>query len=220
MRIGVRKLVASLLLTVGAAVCPTLRARDATDPHWLLEYRGVDSTGTNNANQLMWDKRFNPFIDHYLPQKPNLGGKFGKPENMGLVASEHFGLSGTIHSDSDRYYSADGCMAHVCQEKGLLWVDLDSASPTVVFAVISVRNDPDIRGCKLYLFTSQELSETDLPADLRNTINRWTAKSPSDRKAFDKISRAVIVGPDGYEETADIEALGVSKEAQEKSENQ
>jgi hypothetical protein len=111
-------------------------------------------------------------------------------------------------------------MAHVCQEKGLLWVDLDSASPTVVFAVISVRNDPDIRGCKLYLFTSQELSETDLPADLRNTINRWTAKSPSDRKAFDKISRAVIVGPDGYEETADIEALGVSKEAQEKSENQ
>jgi hypothetical protein len=217
MQLRAKQFAASLLLTTCVAVCPSLHAQNAADPHWLFKYRDAD--GTTNANGLMWDKQFKPFINHYLPQRPAFHG-WGKPKPMSTIASELFGNSDlfpAIQSGSDRYFIAHGCEAHACPEKGLLWVDLASAPPLVAFAVNDVYNGNDSRAQKLYIFTSRKLSAQDLPKELRATISQWTAKSAEGDYGI-KISRAVIVAPDGHEQSADLNAVGVAQTAQEKPE--
>jgi hypothetical protein len=213
-----RQFVASLLLAICSAACPALHAQDATNPQWLLKYQCTECSAGNKANSLMWDKRFKPFINHHLPQKPKFRG-WGKPEPMGEIASELFGVSGLMHAGNDHYFVVDGCMAHACGEDGMLWVDFTNAPPLVVFAVLDLGGD-DI-GCKLYLFTSRKLSARDLPQDLRASVTRWTAKLPgaSDENA-ELIARAVIVDPNEQNDRAGLNAIGVAPAAQEKSEKQ
>lgn len=211
-------IIAGLLLTVCCAAYPVLHAQDATNPQWLLKYRCTDCSKGNKANPLMWDKQFKPFINHYLPQKPRFQG-WGKPEPMGEIATELFGVSGSMLAENDHYFVVDGCMAHACGEDGMLWVDLTSAPPLVVFAALDLGGDDG--GYKLYLFTSRELSAQALPRDLRASITRWTAKLPgaSDEDPI-LIGRAVIVEPNEHEDRVELNAIGVAPAAQEKLEKQ
>ena len=217
MQLRVKQLVATLLLTACSAACPSLHAQNAADPHWLLKYRGTD--GTTNANMLMWNKNFKPFINHYLPQRPVFHG-WGRPEPMGTIAAELFGNSwgATVYSDNARFFAADGCEAHACFEKGLLWVDLGSNPPLVAFAVMDVENGNDTQAEKLHVFTSRKIGVGDIPPNLRDAIARWTATPESAGGTIEKISRAVIVDPGGQEIGVDLNAVGVAQIAQEKPE--
>jgi len=217
MRRNTGQLVAGLLFAVFAALCPNLHAQDSSDPHWLLQYRDIDQYHRDSANRLKWDKRFDPFVNHYLPMKQIF---WEKGKAIGAVASDFLGVPGSIHIEAERNYSADGCVAHACFEKGMLWVDMKTTPPIVAFSATDIRKGTKDNGYRLYLFISREFGAEDLPAELRKSITRWTATPLGDGKEIETITQAVIVGPDGQEKIVEPKTLGVAEAAQEKSNKQ
>jgi hypothetical protein len=218
MRIGIRQLAVAALLASGTIVCAHSPAQDAGDAHWLLEYRGVKANGTDSSNRLKWDKRFVPFVNHYLPMPQTF---WSKGDSLGAVASDFLGIPGEIHIEGDQFYEADGCGAHACFEKGMVWVDLTASPPTVVFAATDLRKGANAHGYTLWLFASRTLNPDQLPGELRFSIERWTAKpyGGSTRAAdIETIRQAVIVGPDGNNQTVEPASVGVAEAAQEKPE--
>ncbi len=202
-----------LLLAVGGAAGPALRAQDAADAHWLLEFQGKMHGNWISENALILDKRFEPFVDHYLRMKQTF---WEKDEGMGIVAEEFLGVPGSVDSDGQSYYAADGCVPHDCTDKGMLWVDLKTDPAIVVFAATDIRRNSVDGSYRLYLFTSRILNPGELPSTLRTSITRWTAEPLGDGITIEKISQAFIVGPDGNEVQADPDSLGVADAAQEK----
>ncbi|MDR3726417.1 MAG: hypothetical protein P4K86_05185 [Terracidiphilus sp.] len=217
MRRKTGQFVAGLLFAAFAAVCPNLHAQASSDPHWLLQYRGIDPYHRDSANRLKWDKRFEPFVNHYLPMKQTL---WEKGKAIGAVASDFLGVPGSIHIEAEHYYSADGCVAHACFEKGMLWVDMKTTPPIVAFAATDIRKGTKDNGYRLYLFISREFGAGELPAELRNSIARWTALPYGGGDEVEVITQAVIVGPDGQDKIVEPKTLGVAEAAQEKSDKQ
>lgn len=212
--IRTRQLAQVLLLAICASVCLSARAQSTADPHWLLEYKGP-----YHGHDLKWDTRFKPFIDHYLQMKQNIMPHTPK---MADVVSNYIGVPGEYRSKDDRYFYADGCMAHACEAKGMLWVDMQPSPPTVVFAALDDPPGSKGPGLTVYIFASRDLEQSDLPGDLKSNIDYWTSKPLADRmyELEGAINRAVIIGPDSREHTIDPAAVGVPPAAQERSKNQ
>jgi hypothetical protein len=213
MRRRIGQLAAIVLFTICIYYVPGVRAQSSPDPHWLLEYKGNYKEAKRD---LKWDQRFKPFIDHYLRMKQRI---VPNSPNMGDVVFTYLGIPGEYRSDGNRYFYADGCMPRACPEKGLIWVDLKADSPTVVFAALAELSGSDAPGITLYVFTSGEMRSSDLPDNLKSSINYWMSKPLADGtfETYGKISRAVIVGPDSREQSVDPTTLGVPPEALQKA---
>jgi hypothetical protein len=215
MRRRIRQFAALVLFIICSSNFARVRAQSALDPHWLLEYRGKYKVARRD---LKWDRRFKPFINHYLTMKQKI-----VPNNasIGDVASLYLGLADEYRSEDESYFYADGCVPHACPAKGLLWVDLRASPPTVVLAAIDDPSGSAAPGTTLYLFTNRELSPRNLPGTLKSSISYWTSKPLADKtyQTFGTISKAVIIGPDGRERSIDPITLGVPPGATQKAEN-
>ena len=213
MRVRIRQGTALVLFSICLSGFARVHAQSALDPHWLLEYKGKYKEATHD---LKWDQRFKPFVNHYLHMKQKIVPNSG---SMGDVASLYLGLPDEYRSEDGRYFYADGCMPQACPAKGLLWVDMTTSRPTVVFAAVDDPSGLAAPGATLYLFTSRELSPSNLPGKLKSSISYWTSKPFADRtyQMFGRISKAVIIGPDGGERSIDPITVGVPPEAAEKA---
>jgi len=201
-------LAAALLLTTAASAQTASPAGDIGEPapihlhahtsthldlQWLWQYTQPAPDGNEGA--LLVDKEF-PILLHQTLNAPQSFWRDGKLP-LADVAQLYFGtLSGWVHGEGNRYITFSGCVAHACENQGLLWVDTAVQHPTVVFAATEWTTqgksveDPNA-DFNLWLFTSRPLDPAHPPQSLVDAIANWNTIAPQ------HIKTALIIDPDG-----------------------
>ena len=209
------QLAAALLLTTTLAhaqihspqIQPKRDKKSREDIEWLWQYSPPPAEG--RENDLIQDPHFKPFLARYLNAPQTFWGPpAGKSKSLADTAYDFLSVPGKVIADDDRYLTITGCVFKFCPNRGLLWVDLNSPHPLVLFAAIDwvqenrTPSDP-LATYTLWLFTSRTVSsdksaETEhLPAPFLKSLARWTAEPASGTNLLQNITHAILVDPDG-----------------------
>jgi hypothetical protein len=231
-----RQLAAAVLLTATATYAqihsPQVTIHKKIKPEnleWLWQYSPSDKEKEGRENDLLQDARFQPLLKKYLTAPQAFWGTHaasapGKP--LADAAIDFLAVPGTVLADQDRYLTITGCVFHLCYDRGLLWIDLNSArEPLLAFAAIDWTTEdrtPDDPASTytLWLFPSQALSPNPedphrIPPALLKALTSWTAQPASGSKHLQHITTAVLVDPDGTPHQLPPKTLGIArKEAQ------
>ncbi len=168
---------------------------------WLWKYSPPPADG--RENELVLDPRFRPFLAQYLTAPQTFWGnpKTGyKP--LAETALDFLSVPDKVLADDNRYVTITGCVYRFCPARGLLWVDLGSPHPLVVFAAIDWVKDnktPDQPDAEytMWVFANHSIDPDHIPEALTHSIARWTAQPPSGSTVIQQITNAVLVDPDG-----------------------
>jgi hypothetical protein len=101
------------------------------DLSWMWQYTQPAPDGHENG--FTDDPRFHDFLKKHLTAPQSFWGN-GKP--LWDVAVEFMGVPGIARSDENRYFTATGCVPHFCEDRGMLFADIGSPHPLVIFAAI------------------------------------------------------------------------------------
>ena len=177
------------------------------DIEWLWQYSPPPAEG--RENDLIQDPHFKPFLAQYLTAPQTFWGpQTGKPKSLPDTAFDFLSVPGKVIADDDRYLTITGCVFKFCPNRGLLWVDLNSPHPLILFAAIDwvqenhTPSDPAAT-YTLWLFTSRTIStdkaaETEhLPSPFLKSLARWTAEPSSGSNTVQNITHAILVDPNG-----------------------
>ncbi len=197
------------VLGLALATAPHAAAGQAVpDAHWLLQYQGDTlPEGGYAVNKLIWDKRFQPFFRHYLrtPQ-----AFWDKGDSLFKVARTFLGVPGRADLSEGRYWSAYGCVPHDCADTGLLWVDVGSRTPLVIFSAL----DPDPTRSnrdRLLLFPSKNLQLEKLPPQFRARVTQFAAiPATLGHTITAPLSTVTLVAPNGTKHEYDPAKLMAS----------
>jgi hypothetical protein len=225
----------TLALTASAAAqfhLPQLSRKEQKDTRedlsWLAPFAVPSPDG--RAGALVHDPRFKPFLrDHLTAPQTFWNENQPLPETI----MEFLGKPNQVVLDDNRYLAADGCVPAFCPARGLLFVDLGTAHPLVVFAAVDwvkENKTPNQSGAEytLWLFANHPLrtgdseatAESDLktpthiPAALTRAIARWTAQPVSGGTTDQNITNAVLVDPDGTPHPVPPNAIGAQHNPQ------
>ena len=164
---------------------------------WLWQY--AEPTPNGNAVALRSDERFPALLasDFKQPQ-----AFWGKQVPLADVIPRFLSRYGEINSKDNRYLMIDGCVPSFCAAHGMLWIDLESAQPLLVFAAVNWTTEghtTDEAGAdyNLWLFTSRQLSADALPLALTESISDWDARLAQAHRGVPHIAHAILVEPDG-----------------------
>lgn len=196
------QLAATLLLLAGTAPA---RAQihlkhekpQAEDLQWLWQY--TKPAPGSRENQMLWDPHFKPFLESHLTTPQSF---WGKNQPLSEVAMEFLSVPGDVIGDDNRYFNADGCVPHFCPDRGLLWADLGTAHPLVVFAAIdwiadNRTTDQSGAAYTMWVFSNRDISPANIPSPLVHSIARWTSQPYGRTNVFQNITRVYIVDQDG-----------------------
>jgi hypothetical protein len=215
--------VLALSLTVSAAAqfhMPQLTHKEKDtreDVSWLAPF--AEPAPNGRENELVHDPRFKAFLrDHLAAPQTFWNENQPLPETI----MEFLGVPNQVLLDDNRYLTADGCVQHFCPARGMLFVDLGTAHPLVVFAAIDwikENKTPDQSGAEytLWLFSSKPLrsGETDdatrIPTALTRAVARWTAQPSSGSTTRQNITNAILVDPDGTPHPVPPASVGAAK---------
>lgn len=164
---------------------------------WLWPY--AQPTPGGNAVALRNDDRFGALLDtdFRAPQ-----AFWGKQIPLSAVIPRFLARYGEINSKGNRYLTIDGCVPSFCAAHGMLWIDLGSADPLLVFAAVNWTTEDHTPGevnadYNLWLFPSRHLSADALPLMLTEGISDWDARLASAHRGVPHIAHAILVEPDG-----------------------
>ncbi len=120
-----------------------------------------------------------------------------------------------VIADENRYLTITGCVFRFCPARGLLWVDLNSPHPLIVFNAIDWIKDsktPDQPGAEytLWVFPNHILDPDHIPAALILSVARWTAHPPQGSKEIQQVRNAILVDPDGTPHPIEPKAIGAN----------
>lgn len=173
-----------------------------TDPlQWLWAFAKPEPIG--RATDLRMDARFHALLgdDFHRPQSiwgPEPG------ENQPLDAVIPFFLSryGTVTTQQNRYLTVDGCVPDFCAAHGMLWFDLGTPHPLVIFAAVnwspeSHTTDEAAANYNLWIYPNRDLSADDLPFTFSESISRWDARLAAAHRLVPHIEHATLVEPNG-----------------------
>ena len=109
---------------------------------------------------------------------------------------------GTVTTQDNRYISIDGCVPDFCAAHGLLWIDLGTPHPLIVFAAVNWSTeghttDEASANYNLWLFSNHVLSAAELPLPLTEAISHWDARLASAHRLVPHIDHATLVEPGG-----------------------
>jgi hypothetical protein len=159
--------ISTALLTIALSVASTSVCQSSTaSGQWLLSYQG------KNSSDVRWDRRFLPMLKGGLPQLPDKTTR-----GMFLPATARLYLSGPpnpVNIQSNRFVTIWACVPGVCEEKGLLWVDVAQATPRLLFAEL----DCDaLNGATatLSVFTKDGQLRSKLPPQFIMALKTWIA---------------------------------------------
>lgn len=195
------QLAAIFLLITGAATNAQIfkhkEKKLKPNVEWLWQYGPPPAEGRENA--LVLDPHFRPFLAQYLTAPQTF---WGKNKTLADTALDYLSVPGKVLADQDRYLSITGCVLRFCADRGLLWVDLGSPQPLVIFAAINwiqQNKTPDQPGAEytLWVFSNNALDPDHLPAALTRSIARWTAEPPLGSTILQTITNAILVDPEG-----------------------
>jgi hypothetical protein len=189
------------------------------DVSWLAPYATPAPDG--RGDDLNHDPHFKVFLRDHLTARQTF---WNENESLADTALEFLGVPGQVILDDNRYFSMDGCVPHFCPSRGLLFVDLGTAHPLVVFVAIDWVKDnktPGQSGAEytLWLFSNRPLtigSATDeatsehLPPALIHTISRWAAEPTAGSTVVPNITNTILVDPNGTPHQVPPTSLGIT----------
>ncbi len=164
---------------------------------WLWQYAQPVPNG--NAVALREDERFAALLESDFKQQQAF---WGKQVPLANVIPRFLSRYGQVNTRENRYLTVDGCIPSFCAAHGMLWIDLGSPNPLLVFAAVNWTTenhttDEANAEYNLWFFTSRQLSADALPLALTEAISDWDARLASAHRGVPHIVHAILVEPDG-----------------------
>ncbi len=164
---------------------------------WLWQYAQPKPNG--NAVALRADQRFAALLDVSFKQPQAF---WGKDVPLSTVIPRFLARYGQVNSKDNRFLAVDGCVPSFCAAHGMLWVDLGSVDPLMVFAAVNWTTeahatDEANADYNLWLFTNRQISADALPLSLTEAIADWDARLASAHRGVPHIVHALLVEPSG-----------------------
>jgi hypothetical protein len=210
---------AALLLTTAA---PAMRAQlhlkhdkpQVEDLSWMWQY--TQPTPTGNENGLLSDARLKPFLAEHLTAPQSF---WSKGKSLADTALEYLGRPRSVVADESRYITATGCVQEFCPNRGLLWVDLGSPHPLIIFAAtnwIAENKATDQPGANytLWIFSSRTLDPAHLPRRLTRSIAPWAVEPIADG-TVEQFANVILVDPDGQPHQIQPADIGIDQTKQQ-----
>ena len=177
---------------------------------WLWQYTKPEPNG--NAAALRFDERFGALLDRTLRQPQAM---WGKDVPIALIVPRFLARYGNVTVESERYFTVDGCVPSFCPAHGLLWIDLGSPHPLVVFIAVDWTTEgkaTDEHGAdfNLWLFPSRELSADAIPVALATSLSHWDARLAAAHRLVPHIAHAILVQPSGQPAALDPAQVGMN----------
>ncbi|MDE1177725.1 MAG: hypothetical protein PW789_14160 [Edaphobacter sp.] len=210
----------SLLLVAGAAgaqVHPHGDKPAVEDLSWMWQYTQPAPDGHENG--LTSDPRFHEFLRSHLAAPQSFWGN-GKP--LADVATEFLAVPGIARADENRYLTATGCVPNFCPSRGMLFVDIGSRHPLVIFAAIdwnreSHNIDEDNAEYTLWIFPDRSLAPADatdetqhLSSPLKRSLGIFSAELKGGRVP-PLVTHAFVVEPNGKPHEIPASQTGVTR---------
>jgi hypothetical protein len=208
---------AATLLLIGGVANGQIRFHSekpaVEDLSWMWQYTQPEPHG--NATGLVADARFKPLLVEHLktPQ-----GFWSKGKSLSDTVVEYLGRPRSVVADDNRYFTATGCVADFCPDRGLLWIDIGATHPLLVFAAtnwIAENKATDQSGATytLWVFSSRTLDAAHLPRQLAHSIAPWAAEPIADG-TVEQIANVILVDPDGQPHQLSPADLGIDQNKQ------
>ena len=173
------------------------KAPGAGNLQWLWTYAQPVPNG--NAVALREDERFAALLDNSFKQPQAF---WGKQVPLSTVIPRFLARYGEVNTKANRYLLVDGCVPSFCAAHGMLWADLGSPDPLLIFAAVNWTTenhttDEANADYNLWLFTSRQLSADALPLALTTSIADWDARLAQAHRGVPHVLHAILVEPDG-----------------------
>jgi hypothetical protein len=149
-----------------------------SDATWTREFASAytPSNDIGNENQLNGDSRFTTLLKTSFPQRQWFWRENYRFISVPDLVQTFIGVPGDAILDDQRYVTADGCVPHDCNDRGMLWIDTAAHPAKLIFVgTASVRTGPADAGSRdrLWLFSSSKLDFQNLPQPFLTSLRRW-----------------------------------------------
>ena len=195
---------------------PTRQTRKPTDPdsaanlQWLWQYAQPAPNG--NAAALRFDPRLETLLQTALKQPQAM---WGQNVPIAEVVPRFLARYGAVTVEGDRYLTIDGCVPSFCPAHGLLWIDLGSPHPLIVFAAVNWTSEAHATGeaaadYNLWLFPNRDLAADALPFALTQSLAHWDVRLAAAHRLVPHIAHALLVAPNGTPTPLDPSLIGAN----------
>jgi hypothetical protein len=209
----------TLLVTAGAGMRAQVTSPDTLGPktphnptrgpltkpndplQWLWAFARPEPIG--RAADLRFDSRFHALLSSNFNQPQTFWGpEPGESQPLDAVIPLFLLRYGTVTTQQNRYVTVDGCVPDFCAAHGLLWFDLGTPHPLLVFAAVnwspeSHTTDEAAANYNLWIYPSRALSADDLPLAFSESISHWDARLAAAHRMVPHIEHATLVEPNG-----------------------
>jgi hypothetical protein len=187
------------------------------DIEWLWQYSPPPAEG--REHELIQDPHFRPFLEQYFTAPQSFWGPESPRKSLPDTIESFLAVPNKVVQDEQRYLTATGCVFHLCASRGLLFADLNSPHPLVVFAAVEwIRDarpttDPEAE-YTLWIFPNhtpgtQENPQA-LPPPVVRSLTRWMAEPVARTGIHQKITHAILVDPDGTPHQVPVPTAGTT----------
>jgi hypothetical protein len=184
------------------------------DLQWLWPYAQPNPIG--RANDLRLDERFQTLVASNFKQpqamwSPNPATHPPLATIIPLFLSKY----GSVTADHARYLAIDGCVPSFCPAAGLLWIDLGTPHPLMVFAATNWiadnhATDEAAADYNLWLFPDRNVDANALPLALAEAIAHWNIRLAAAHRLVPHVAHALIIEPDGSPFALDPQLAGAN----------
>ena len=180
------------------------------DLEWLWQYSPPPQDG--RENDLIQDPHFRPFLEQYFTAPQSFWGsttldpRDHRRKSLADTASDFLTIPGKVVADDNRYVTITGHVFHFAPGRGLIFADLNTAHPLVLFAAIDwireshATSEPEAE-YTLWVFPNQPPGTPSepyrLPSAVLRSLTRWMAEPLAGSGIVQKITAAILVDPDG-----------------------
>ncbi len=195
------------------------------DLEWMWQYSPPPADG--RERELLEDPNFRPFLDKYFTAPQSFWGpkptdpKAPVHKSLADTVYDFLAVPGKVIADENRYITVTGAVFHFRTSRGLVFADLNTAQPLVVFAAIDwIRDsktvDDPAAEYTLWLFPDQPTgptsNPTSLPPALLRSLTRWMLQPVPGTGFPQKITHAILVDRDGTPHEIPVPAAAVTEE--------
>lgn len=168
---------------------------------WLWIFAKPEPIG--RATDLRLDARFHALlVNNFHRPQAFWGPEPGENQPLDAIIPLLLSGHGTVTAQENRYLTIDGCVPDFCAAHGLLWFDLGTPHPLVIFAAVnwspvSHTTDEAAANYDLWLYPNRELSAEDLPFSFTESISHWDARLAAAHRIVPHVEHATLIEPDG-----------------------
>ena len=184
------------ILLVGLLWCSISYANLESNFEWLKKQKDI-----SNTNQLYWESNFKDLIKENIPNENIYLGMTNKEEISYLYDNFIKVLGGPPNEikyyKGNKYLVATACRHQSCNEKGLIWIDLENNNLVGLILHYFYKDEKYDGNGNFLIFSNNYNSFKDIPEDFDVAVNEWIKdeklKNPSKRRFIGKNNKISYV---------------------------